>query len=851
MILEEIKNKLTRKFEVDHIYVGEESIILTCRLENFINFNTKKFEVSVNGKKVPFKITSQHQHELVVMLKTDEVINQRDTQNIAFSLNGKQLWLTAAKKLKHIYQVENALYQVNIAKAISIKPYNTGHTVINEPVKLSLTPKKDEKLAVKSDKTIEGLLLINQNRMKTLDIRNGELDYAYIQDKIKKESFLIYAVEDTNIYPVQINEAVDVPYYFMAYSWWGNILNITRDYYKVGKIDISQLIDDDVINLSFQSFDATGKDDQIEVGVVNFDYTDVIPLPTFTSLRKVSVKIPISLLTTPKRKKLFIRIDGETYLLRGNMKPYSGYRQIDSELYKLTVSEHYGITIAHKKPKIKAGVNTIEEDALNIYFQPHEVYRHCDYYVTFEERESTNQYQIPIRKGEQDIPIDYAALNQLLTKKKSIIDVFITIYDGDELVRKDKIKFKEGIYKKDSVYTLKKHKEGANTTFFMLTLTPFKNIKFETFALSDTQIKILNENNVKNDNIWMIGERTDTAQESGIQFFEWLQQHTNADVYYVIDGDSEDYQDIKHMKNILRFGSDEHLKIAAQAKVVMSTHDIENIMPYKAAPEFWGYEDTIKIFLQHGVLGRKNVEYHKKYYDDPFDLFNVSSKYEKYDIVVDEMGYKPEEIAVTGLARFDRLPLKPKKQLKKVLIMPTWRDWLNSNEAFEKSEYLSRYLSLVNSEKLKALSEKYDLEINFYPHYRAQQFFQEYLADAELSHVNFIELGKKSVQDLLIEHDLLITDYSTVSTDFNYMDKPVIFYHFDVDQFFRKGILRPIDETFIGDIVYSENELVSKISDKINSRKPAHYDRSLIFDHIDHQNSQRIYDEICAKLEKE
>lgn len=175
---------------------------------------------------------------------------------------------------------------------------------------------------------------------------------------------------------------------------------------------------------------------------------------------------------------------------------------------------------------------------------------------------------------------------------------------------------------------------------------------------------------------------------------------------------------------------------------------------------------------------------------------------------------------------------------------------MNSNEAFEKSEYLSRYLSLVNSEKLKTLSEEYDLEINFYPHYRAQQFFQDYLADAELSHVNFIELGKKSVQDLLIEHDLLITDYSTVSTDFNYMDKPVIFYHFDVSQFFRKGILRPIDETFIGDIVYSENELISKISDKINSQKPAHYDRSLIFDHIDHQNSQRIYDEICAKLKK-
>ncbi|GEP83713.1 galactosamine-containing minor teichoic acid biosynthesis protein [Staphylococcus piscifermentans] len=850
-MLEELKYKLTKSFEVHDVYMGGESIIFTCRFENFINFNTKKLEITVNNKTIPFEVTSQKNNEIVVMFKTQEVIHNRDVQKITFSLNGKQLWVTAAPQLKRIYQVDHHLYQINISKSVSIKPYNTGHMVMDELINISLAPDENESLVIESEQPIEGLLLINQTRMKTLDIKEGKINYAYIQDKIKKESFIIYAIRDTYIYPININTPVSVSYYFMNYRWWDNTVNITRDYYKVDRIDVSQFIDDDTINLTFQTSEASGQDDAITVGVTDSDYSNVILLPTFTSLHKVSVKIPISLLQTPKRKKLFIRIKDKTYLLRGNMKKFSGYRKLASEIYQLTLFEHYGVTIAHKKPKIKMGVNAIGEKQLNIYFQPHEVYRHCDYYLTFEERESSQQYQIPIQKGEQDIALDYAALNQLLTKKKSIIDVFVTIYDGDQLVRKDKIKFKEGIYKKDSVYTLKKYKQGNQTTYFMLTLTPFKNIKFETFELSDAQIQILNDNNVKKNNIWMIGERTDTAQESGIQFFEWLQDHADAEVYYVIDGDSEDYQDIKDKNNVLRFGSDEHLKIAAQAKVLMSTHDVENIMPYKAAPDFWGYEDTIKIFLQHGVLGRKNVEYHKKYYDDPFDLFNVSSGYEKYDIVVDEMGYKPEEIAVTGLARFDRLPLEPKKQLKKVLIMPTWRDWLNSNEAFEKSEYLSRYLSLVNSEKLKALSETYDLEINFYPHYRAQQFFQEYLEDAELSHVNFIELGKKSVQDLLIEHDLLITDYSTVSTDFNYMNKPVIFYHFDVSQFFRKGILRPIDQTFIGDIVYSENELVSKISDKINSEKPVHYDRSLIFDYIDHQNSQRIYDEICAKLEKE
>ena len=54
------------------------------------------------------------------------------------------------------------------------------------------------------------------------------------------------------------------------------------------------------------------------------------------------------------------------------------------------------------------------------------------------------------------------------------------------------------------------------------------------------------------------------------------------------------------------------------------------------------------------------------------------------------------------------------------------------------------------------------------------------------SDINYIELGDKTVQELLVEHDLLITDYSSVSFDFSYMKKPVIFYHFDVKNSLEK-----------------------------------------------------------------
>lgn len=126
-----------------------------------------------------------------------------------------------------------------------------------------------------------------------------------------------------------------------------------------------------------------------------------------------------------------------------------------------------------------------------------------------------------------------------------------------------------------------------------------------------------------------------------------------------------DFNKIKHLPNVLSFASKEHFEVASKANVLISTHDLENIVPYKTAARFWGYEDTIKVFLQHGVLGRKKVEYDKKYYDFPFNLFNVSSTYEKKEVVMKQLGYRDDEVAVTGLPRFDHLPQKILMKLKR------------------------------------------------------------------------------------------------------------------------------------------------------------------------------------------
>ncbi|GAB4074056.1 CDP-glycerol glycerophosphotransferase family protein [Barrientosiimonas marina] len=472
----------------------------------------------------------------------------------------------------------------------------------------------------------------------------------------------------------------------------------------------------------------------------------------------------------------------------------------------------------------------------------------CAPYLYIEDRHSFDAVYMPI----QDVfeaDLNELDLINLKSKEKTIFDIFVVIINQQgDMIRKEKIKYKYADYKKDNYYTYKQQEDDAsNQHHFLITTTPFGNLKIESFTIPRT-IQIPADTSVKDSNVWLLGERYNTAQDNGIVLFHWLQNHTDIDAYYVIDEESPEYEKMKDNPNVLCFGSEKHFAIAFKAKVLLGTHDLENILPYKPASGFFHYENTYRVFLQHGVLGRKNVEYHKKYYELPFNLVIVSSEPEKYDIVMDELGYQEDEVAVTGLARFDNLIQNQNTRPKDILLMPTWRDWINTDQQFLESKYYAAYTNLINNTRLLELLEAYDVQLHFYPHYRAQDYFQREMR-VDNDRVTFIPYDTYYVQELLINHALLITDFSSVSFDFSLMNKPVIYYHFDVKRFFRKGILRPVEETFIGKIAESEEELVNLIEDRLQHQL-ANYDVDIsgIIKYQDASNCQRIFQTVESRL---
>ncbi|MGW7778317.1 CDP-glycerol glycerophosphotransferase family protein [Staphylococcus xylosus] len=840
-----------RKFELYDIQLNNNKLTLNFRLSNFIEFRKRKFTVMSKGESVPFAINFSNKKSLEIEIDIKYIVEGNNS--IEFYYNKKHLWLVAYENLKDIFEIGNKIYLMKVNKDLLFKQYKTNFEFTGETKEIQIDQTDNDFGLITSKDNLESLILLNKSKQIEISIENDKINLNSIQQSTNNQHFKVYAVYNQKIYKAKFPQKYINENLVFNFIWKNNELLTSLRSIFVDEIHISSFVNDSKLRMSANVSENFEESKFVSFGVIDNDLNSVQKIPTTIDNMKIYSEIPMNSFDNIKTKKVIAIYKNEEYVEKYyilNSKKslnYNNYYYNSGEIYHLQILKKNGITMFSSKPNIKMGINSVNEKSMNIYFQPNKIYETFQYYITFEERSSQNNYEMPISRGEQKIDIPYEEIQKLKTSPKNIIDIFITIYNDKTLIRKEKVKYRAGTYKKDNYLAINKRNINNKRVYYMITLTPFKNIKMESFEVDNTQLSIL-ENTEKRDNVWLIGERTDTAQDNGVQFFNWLQNNTEIDAYYVIDASAKDYEKIRGKKNVIEFGSLTHFEVSAKAKVLVSTHDLENILPFKTANGFWGYENTIKVFLQHGVLGRKNVEYNKKYYDLPFNIFDVSSTSEKYDIVMNQLGYEEEDVYVTGLPRFDNLPLKPNKTLKKILIMPTWRDWLNSDFAFNNSEYMQRYLNLINNKKLKRLCEVYNLEVNFYPHYRAQEFFKYHLDNIN-SEINSIELGEQTVQDLLIEHDILITDYSSVSFDFSYMNKPVIFYHFDVDQFFRKGILRPIEETFIGDIIYNENELIKRIELLLKSNYYENTDDfSKIFDYRDHNNSKRVYKAILEKL---
>jgi CDP-glycerol glycerophosphotransferase (TagB/SpsB family) len=83
-----------------------------------------------------------------------------------------------------------------------------------------------------------------------------------------------------------------------------------------------------------------------------------------------------------------------------------------------------------------------------------------------------------------------------------------------------------------------------------------------------------------------------------------------------------------------------------------------------------------------------------------------------------------------------------------------------------------------------------------------REFFDDFTKEFDLQSVNLLPQNI-DLQKIIVDSSLLITDYSSVCWDFLFLDKPVLFYQFDLDEYEKKrGAYLDLKKDLFGPVAY-------------------------------------------------
>ena len=227
------------------------------------------------------------------------------------------------------------------------------------------------------------------------------------------------------------------------------------------------------------------------------------------------------------------------------------------------------------------------------------------------------------------------------------------------------------------------------------------------------------------------------------------------------------------------------------------------------------------INLWHGVPIKKILFDNK---DDQKGFFSYFMRKEwgqyryvitkaKDDIAFMKSGFRNDNVACLGYARDDILVRGDKQPISGInlakyravfLYAPTFRDYYSQLTPFSAQFFdkLNACLSQNNSVlllKMHIADQNAGRDIKLYKNYS-----------------NILDITKNvdNLQEILTNIDILITDYSGIAFDFCLLDKPIIFYPYDYENYKNncREIYYDYFQDMLGPFAKTEDELFSLIS---------------------------------------
>lgn len=279
-----------------------------------------------------------------------------------------------------------------------------------------------------------------------------------------------------------------------------------------------------------------------------------------------------------------------------------------------------------------------------------------------------------------------------------------------------------------------------------------------------------------------------------------------------------------------------------------------NWFPYLLSPkvsiiQLWHGPGFKNIALMDDNVSPEEKEKFKSYYENYALLITTSES----DLEKNKQSFESPNIVITGLPRNDIFfssteilqEIKNKYHLntyKKIITYaPTFRDF-ETKEPFSENFWNSLQSYLANTNQIFGV-KKHPMD--------------HYLKVPEnLENIKDLSEIISDTQELLAISDVLISDYSSISTDFALTGKPILSYLYDFENYKNncRSIYYDLNEILPKPFIEKEDDLLEKIIDLNWTRNPEYVEsyanfKNTFHTYCDGNSSQRVMNEVF-KLKK-
>lgn len=240
--------------------------------------------------------------------------------------------------------------------------------------------------------------------------------------------------------------------------------------------------------------------------------------------------------------------------------------------------------------------------------------------------------------------------------------------------------------------------------------------------------------------------------------------------------------------------------------------------------QLWHACGAYKKFGYSRLNGNENIKIHQGYKKYTKVITSAEAIRENY---AEAFGISIEKTKATGVPRtdvfFDEQCKAEKcakfyeeypelKNKKIILFAPTYRGKRAEDASYEFGE--------IEFESLyQQLKEEYVIIFKWHPALYNNLKRKHILVYDESKYKDFFYdmSEKREVNDLLFVADILVTDYSSVIFDYALLNKPIIYFMYDIEQYEGgRGLYYELEEYLYGPIAKTTNDLIMAIKEEKN-----------------------------------